>query len=113
MLPLISLLAALSGFTAICVSIKKHQRGVWKRPLGRLAVLALRVAGTVLLALSWAPCSVQWGAGMGTVAWVCCVGIAPIVLVCSFAYAPRLSAFAGGLAGALAGCLSLIAFVSH
>ena len=113
MLPVISLLAALSGFTAICVSMKKHQRGVWKRPLGRRAVLALRVAGSVLLALSWVPCSALWGAGMGTVAWVCCVGIAPLVLVFPFAYAPRQSAFAGGLAGVLAGCMSLIAFLSQ
>jgi amino acid transporter len=112
MLISIALLAAFSGFTAICFSMVKHQRDLWKRPLRRQLVLALRIAGTLLLALSWAACAAIWGPGMGTVGWVCCVGLAPIALVFPLAYAPKQCAYAGGLAGALAGCLSLIALVS-
>ena len=113
MLPMISLLAAFSGFTAICASMKKHQRDIWKHPLGRRSALGLRVVGYGLIALAWAPCATLWGAGMGTVAWVCCVGLAPIALVFPLAYAPKRSAIAGGLAGVLAGCMSFIAPVSH
>ena len=109
----IALLAAFAGFTAICVSMKKHQRELWKSPLKRRSVLALRIAGTLLLALSWAACAAVWGAGMGTVAWVCSVGLVPIALVFPLAYAPRQCAVAGGLAGVLAGCLSLVALLSH
>ena len=109
MLLVISLLAAFSGFTAICVSMKKHQRNIWKSPLGRWSVLALRAVGCVSLALSWAACAGAWGPGMGTVAWVCCLGLAPIALVFPLAYAPRPSAIAGGVAGALAGWMALIA----
>lgn len=111
MLLVISLLAAFSGFTAICVSTRKHQRGVWKDPLGRRSALALRVLGSALLALSWAACWVVWGAGMGTVAWACCTGLAPIALVFPLAYAPKQCAYAGGAAGVLAGGLFIVALV--
>ncbi len=113
MLLSIVLLAAFSGFTAICFATVKHQRDIWKRPLRRQSVLALRVVGMLLLALSWVACAAIWGPGMGTVAWVCAVGFVPIALVFPLAYAPKQCAVAGGLAGVLAGCISLIALVSH
>jgi hypothetical protein len=113
MLLSIALLATFAGFTAICFATVKRQRDIWKRPLGRQSVLALRLAGILLLSLAWAACAAIWGPGMGTVAWVCCVGFVPIALVFPLAYAPRQCAFAGGLAGALAGCMSLIALVTQ
>ncbi|MEO6080664.1 MAG: DUF3325 domain-containing protein [Steroidobacteraceae bacterium] len=113
MLIVVSLLAAFSGFSAICVSMRKHQREVWKKPLDRRSVVALRLAGCALLALAWWPCAAIWGLGMGTVAWVCCVGLAPIALVFPLAYAPKPSALAGGVAGALAVVASLGALLVH
>jgi hypothetical protein len=106
----VALFAAFAGFTAICFSMKRHQRDLWKQPLPRRSVLALRYGGSLLLALSWAACAAVWGAGMGSVAWVCSVGLVPIALVFPLAYAPWRCVYAGGFAGVLSVCLSVVAF---
>jgi len=112
MLFLIALLAAFAGFTGICVSMAKHQREVWKEPLERHAILALRVSGAASLLLAWAISCRSWGLGMGTVAWVCLIGLAPLILVFGFAYRPKLTIYAAGLSVMAAVTLSLAAVLT-
>ena len=64
---------------------------------------ALRVAGYLLLALSWIPCYLNWDVPMGTAAWVMNLAASGFALVFPFAYAPKRSVQAGGVAALLAG----------
>jgi hypothetical protein len=77
-------------------------------PPSRSAVRSLRVAGYLLLALSWLPCYLNWDVPMGTAAWVMNLSVSGLALVFPFAYAPRRSVQAGGVAALLAGLVALV-----
>jgi hypothetical protein len=66
------------------------------------------VAGYLLLALSWIPCHLNWDALIGTSAWVMNLAAAGLALVFPFAYAPKRSVQAGGIATLLAGFVFLV-----
>ena len=99
---------AYAGFAALCAITKRNVPLVWTTPPSRGLVRALRVVGFFLLALSWVPCYLSWDVPMGTAAWVMNLSASGYALVFPFAYAPRLSVQAGGVAALLAGLVLLV-----
>jgi hypothetical protein len=88
---LVAFLCAYAGFAALCAITRRNVPLVWTTPPTRSVVTALRVAGYLLLALSWVPCYLN--------------GFA---LVFPFAYAPKRTVQAGGVAALLAGMVWLV-----
>jgi hypothetical protein len=107
MLLIIAILCAYAGFAALCAVTRRNVRLVWKTPPKPATVNLVRAAGWVFIFLAWAPCILMWGWAMGTVAWVCSLPIAALVLILPFTYAARRSVMAGGAAAALAVVLAL------
>ena len=103
-----SFLCAYAGFAALCAITARNVPLVWTTPPSRGVVTGLRVAGYFLLALSWIPCYLQWDVPMGTVYWVMTLGASALALVFPFAYAPKRSVQAGGVAAVLAGLVLLV-----
>jgi hypothetical protein len=81
---------------------------VWTTPPPPGAVRALRVAGYLLLALSWVPCYLNWDGPMGTAAWLMNLSTSGLSLIFPFAYAPKRSVQAGGVAALLAVLVLLV-----
>lgn len=101
-------LCAYAGFAALCAITRRNVPLIWSTPPSPGAVLAVRVAGFLLLALSWLPCYLNWDVPMGTAAWVMNLSVSGLALVFPFAYAPRRSVQAGGVAALLAGLVLLM-----
>ncbi|WP_424811814.1 DUF3325 domain-containing protein [Roseococcus sp. YIM B11640] len=94
---------AYAGFLALCLSLERHYRDVvGGRPSSR-RVLALRVLGWALIALSAWPCVSVWGWAMGSVGWFGLLTAAALGLVYLLPYAPRLAAALGPTLPVLAG----------
>ena len=100
------LLGSFAGFAAICAGMKRHYGQVFGRPITPRPALLLKIAGRALLAIAWAACAYRWGAGMGTVAWVCVLPLAATAVVACLTYSPRSLLRRGG-AGAAAMTLIL------
>jgi hypothetical protein len=100
-------LCAYAGFAALCAITTRNIPLVWTTPPTRGVVQTLRVAGFLLLALSWFPCYLAWDVPMGTAAWAMNLSVSAFALVFPFAYAPKRSVQAGGVAALLAGLLVL------
>jgi len=100
-------LCAYAGFAALCAITTRNVPLVWTTPPSRGVVGALRVAGFLLLGLSWIPCYVKWDGPMGTSAWLMNLSASAFALVLPFAYAPKRSVQAGGVAVLLAGLVLL------
>ena len=66
------------------------------------------MAGYLLLALSWIPCYLNWDVPIGTSAWVMNLAASGFALVFPFAYAPKRTVQAGGVAALLAGLVLLV-----
>jgi hypothetical protein len=94
---------AYAGFAALCAITRRNVHLVWTTPPSRGVVRALRVAGFLLLALSWIPCYRNWDVPMGTAAWAMNLSASAFALVFPFSYRPRQSVQAGGVAVLLAG----------
>jgi hypothetical protein len=105
---LAAFLCAYAGFAALCAITTRNVPLVWATPPSRGLVRALRLAGFLLLALSWMPCYLNWDGLMGTAAWAMNLTVSALALVFPFAYAPRRTVQAGGVAALLA-CLVLLA----
>jgi len=103
-----SFLCAYGGFAALCAITARNVPLVWTKPPSRGVVIGLRAAGYFLLALSWIPCYLEWDVPMGTAYWVMNLAASGFALVFPFAYAPKRSVQAGGVAALLAG---LVLFV--
>ena len=101
-------LSAYAGFAALCAITRRNVPLVWTTPPTRGGVWALRVTGYLLLALSWLPCYLNWDVPMGTAAWVMNLSTSGLALVFPFAYAPKRSVQAGGVAALLAGLVLLV-----
>jgi hypothetical protein len=103
-------LCAYAGFAALCAITKRNVPLVWTTPPSRGVVRALRVTGYFLLALSWFPCYWNWNSDvpLGTAAWAMNLSAGAFALVFPFAYAPRRSVQAGGVAALLAAVVLLI-----
>ena len=101
-------LCAYAGFAALCAITTRNVPLVWTTPPTRGVVTALRVTGYLLLALSWIPCYLNWDVPMGTSAWVMNLAASGFALVFPFAYAPKRTVQAGGVAALLAGLVLLV-----
>ena len=101
-------LCAYAGFAALCTVTARNVPLVWATPPSRSVVRALRVVGFLLLALSWYPCYLNWDVPMGTTAWVMTMSASGLALIFPFAYAPKRSVQAGGIAVLLAGLALLL-----
>ena len=101
-------LCAYAGFAALCAITTRNVPLVWLTPPSRGVVTVLRVAGFLLLALSWFPCYLNWDVPMGTAAWVMILAASGFAIVFPFAYAPKRSVQAGGVAALLAGLVFLV-----
>ena len=101
-------LCAYAGFAALCAITTRNVPLIWTATPSRSLVLALRGAGYLLLALSWVPCSLNWDAPMGTAAWLMVLTAAGLALVFPFAYSPKRSVQAGGVAALMAGLVFLV-----
>jgi hypothetical protein len=97
-----ALLCAYAGFAALCAITARNVPLVWSTRPSPMVVRALRAAGFLLLALAWIPCYLYWGLAMGTTAWVMVLAASGFALVFPFAYAPKRSVQAGGVAAPLA-----------
>jgi hypothetical protein len=97
-----ALLCAYAGFAALCAITARNVPLVWSTPPSQGVVKALRAIGFLLLALAWIPCYLYWDVPMGTVAWVMALAASGFALVFPFAYAPKRSVQAGGVAAPLA-----------
>jgi hypothetical protein len=102
-----SFFCAYAGFAALCAITARNVPLVFATPPSRGVVIGLRAAGFLLLALSWVPCALQWDVPMGTVAWSMNLAASGFALVFPFAYAPKRSVQAGGVAAVLAGLVLL------
>jgi hypothetical protein len=105
---IVAFLCAYAGFAALCAITRRNVPLVWTKRPAPGVVTALRVAGFLLLALSWLPCYLNWDAPMGTAAWVMNLTASGFALVFPFAYAPRRSVQAGGVAVLLAALVLLV-----
>ncbi len=101
-------LCAYAGFAALCAITARNVPLVWTTPPSPATTRGLRAAGFFLLALSWIPCYLKWDVPMGTVAWAMNLAASGLVLVFPFAYAPKRSVQAGGVAALLAGLVLLV-----
>lgn len=101
-------LCAYAGFAALCAITARNVPLVWTTPPSRGVVTALRAAGFLLLALAWIPCYLRWDAPIGTAYWVMNLAASGFALVFPFAYAPKRSVQAGGVAALLAGLVLLV-----
>lgn len=99
---------AYAGFAALCAITRRNVPLVWTRPPSRGLVQILRVVGFCLLALSWFPCYRMWDVPMGTAAWTMNLSASGYALIFPFAYAPKRSVQAGGVAAVLAGLVFLV-----
>jgi hypothetical protein len=99
---------AYAGFAALCAITARNVPLVWKTPPSPAVTTGLRVTGFLLLALAWLPCYLQWDAAMGTVYWAMNLAASGLALVFPFAYAPKRSLQAGGVAVVLAGLALLV-----
>ena len=95
-------LCAYAGFAALCAITKRNVPLIWTTPPSRSLVQGLRVGGYLLLGLSWLPCYLNWDVPMGTAAWLMNLSASGLALVFPFAYAPKRSVQAGGIAAPLA-----------
>jgi hypothetical protein len=102
MLLLAAFLCAYAGFAALCAITTRNVPIIWTTPPTRVVVQTLRVAGYLLLALSWIPCYLNWDVLMGTAAWLMNLSASGLALIFPFAYAPKRSVQAGGVAAVLA-----------
>lgn len=89
---LAALTLAIFGFAALALSMHKHHRDVFGAPPTHARRLPLRVAGWVLLGLSFAPCIAQAGWAIGIVLWLgllTAAALAIVLLVTSLPSAKR------------------------
>ena len=115
-LTIIALLAAFSGFAALCATTRRQMRQIWKTPPSPAEVRLIRIAGWLTLALALLPCLAWWSSGggdrwtrfMGFVAWACLLPIAALALTFLFTLAGRKVILAAAVAGGLAWTLSLV-----
>ncbi|MEQ1759219.1 MAG: DUF3325 domain-containing protein [Vicinamibacterales bacterium] len=101
-------LCAYAGFAALCAITKRNVPLIWTTPPSRGLVQGLRVGGYLLLGLSWLPCYLNWDVPMGTAAWLMNLSASGLALVFPFAYAPKRSVQAGGVAALLAVVVLLV-----
>ncbi len=81
MMALLAMLAAIAGFTGLCLAMPRHHRQIhWRVP--RPSTLAwLRVIGAAGVAVSLLFCGLAWGWGIGPVAWLGLLTLAGLAVI--------------------------------
>ncbi len=82
---------AYAGLAALCLAMDRHHRQVAGRGIRPRATLALRLAGTAILVLSFAAAIAADGWVFGPVAWCGGLTAAALALVFLLPYRPRLA----------------------
>ena len=114
-LMIIAVLAAFSGFAALCATTRRQIRQIWKTPPSAGKLRLVRTLGWAMLALALAPCVAWWASGggprwtpaMGIVAWTCLLPVAALALTLLFTFAGRRVILVATVAGGLAWTLTL------
>lgn len=84
-----SLLLAYCGMLGLCLGMERHYKQLLQRTPTPFFCRALRVAGWLALAASFATSVMAWGWAMGPVGWFGLVSLAGITLVLVLPYAAR------------------------
>jgi len=99
------LLLAFAAAACGCVSIDKHGTAVFGGAQKSVVTACLRAASWMLAAASYASAIAIHGVGIGTIEWICLIGLAAIAVGVLVALRPRWLPPAG--AAALAGAVGL------
>lgn len=111
MMRLAAVLFAYAGMAALCVSMAKHQRETLDRVLKVHEQRALKMGGSILLALAYVLASLGHGWNIGPVAWVGAIILGGLAVGLALPYRPRWTPRAAGGAATLACLLVLGAIV--
>ncbi|HEY0917528.1 MAG TPA: DUF3325 domain-containing protein [Solimonas sp.] len=84
-----ALLLAYAGWMGLCLAMPRHQRPLLQRELDVGQSRGLRLAGWLMLGLSFAAAVAAQGWQLGSVAWVACLAVSGIGLVLALPYRPR------------------------
>lgn len=99
---LLALALAYAGLTAVCLSMERHYRHVWRRMPARRTTVLLRTLGFALLALALRPCMAALAGCTGVILWFGVLTAAALLLVFLLPYAPRAAAACAGAAPLIA-----------
>ena len=103
-----ALLLAYVGWLGLCLAMPRHQRPLLQRELDAGRSRGLRLAGWLMLGLSFMAAVAAQGWQLGPVAWVACLAVSGIGLVLALPYQPRGCLRFAGLALVLAPVLSIL-----
>lgn len=103
-----ALLLAYVGWLGLCLAMPRHQRPLLQRELDAGRSRGLRLAGWLMLGLSFMAAVAAQGWQLGPVAWVACLAVSGIGLVLALPYHPRGCLRFAGLALVLAPVLSIL-----
>ncbi|WP_027013989.1 DUF3325 domain-containing protein [Comamonas composti] len=84
-----ALLLAFAGFTLIAATMERHGESLHMPSLGERQLLAWRLGGYVLLAISLLPCLMRWGPSVALAAWLGLLSFAAGALALMFTYFSR------------------------
>ncbi|MEM9668740.1 MAG: DUF3325 domain-containing protein [Pseudomonadota bacterium] len=93
MILLIAVLLALPGFSALCISMKKHQRQVFNGPLPETMSQSYRRLGVALMALMVLWCMIMMGWSFGLVASCGVATVAALAVIITLTFRPQLVRF--------------------
>ncbi|HWK50367.1 MAG TPA: DUF3325 domain-containing protein [Steroidobacter sp.] len=86
----VSLMLCFCGFIALSLAMNRHYQQVAGQPLERSTQVALRVAGSVLLAAGMFICIGGWGTSVGIALWCGVLSMAALLQVLLLTYRPTL-----------------------
>jgi phosphatidylglycerophosphate synthase len=89
MLFLLSFAMAYAAFTALCLSMQRHQRDVFGKALSGRWTIGLRVVGHSLILAAYLPCMWQTVPSVAVVLWLGIVSAAALLLVAMLALKAR------------------------
>jgi hypothetical protein len=107
---LVALALGYAGLTALCFGMEQHYRELSSALPARRTVVALRTAGSALLALALLVCIAGFPGSVGFIVWLGLLTAAALPLAFGLPFAPRAVAAAGACAPVAA---AAFAFVGH
>ncbi len=91
MIHLLAVVLSLSGFAALALSMKRHQRDLIGRALSERERVLARSAGALAIAASLAVAMAGFGPGLGAIAWFGHMSLAAWIVVTALCWHARLS----------------------